>query len=74
MGRWVSYAAGAPYFKVEVKVPPSQLSIIRQYRGDEAGLRPGLPVEVVVPLRKRSAFDYFVEPIREMLWKSFRQR
>jgi HlyD family type I secretion membrane fusion protein len=64
---------GAPYFKVEVQVPPSQLSIIQQLRGAEAGLRPGLPVEVVVPLRKRSAFDYFVEPIREMLWKSFRQ-
>jgi HlyD family type I secretion membrane fusion protein len=64
---------GAPYFKVEVAVPPSQLSVIQQIRGAEAGLRPGLPVEVVVPLRKRSAFDYFVEPIREMLWKSFRQ-
>ena len=64
---------GTSYFKVEVSVPPSQLSVIRQYRGAEEGLRPGLPVEVVVPLRKRSAFDYFVEPIREMLWKSFRQ-
>ncbi len=64
---------GTTYFKIEVSVPPSQLEVIRQFRGAEDGLRPGLPVEVVVPLRKRSAFDYFVEPIREMLWKSFRQ-
>ena len=65
--------SGNSYFKVEVSVPPSQLEVIRQFRGAEDGLRPGLPVEVVVPLRKRSALDYFVEPIREMLWKSFRQ-
>jgi len=65
--------SGESYFKVEVNVPPSQLEVIRQFRGADEGLRPGLPVEVVVPLRKRSAFDYFVEPIREMLWKSFRQ-
>jgi HlyD family secretion protein len=65
--------SGESYFKVEVAVPPSQLNVIRQFRGAEDGLRPGLPVQVVVPLRKRSAFDYFVEPLREMLWKSFRQ-
>jgi HlyD family secretion protein len=69
----VDEKTGASFFKVEVSVPPSQLGVIRQFRGAEEGLRPGLPVEVVVPLRKRSAFDYFVEPIREMLWKSFRQ-
>jgi HlyD family secretion protein len=64
---------GASFFKIEVAVPPSQLNIIRQFRGAEAGLKPGLPVEVVVPLRKRSALDYFLDPIREMLWRSFRQ-
>jgi HlyD family type I secretion membrane fusion protein len=65
--------SGESYFKVEVAVLPSQLDVIRRFRGAEDGLRPGLPVQVVVPLRKRSAFDYFVEPLREMLWKSFRQ-
>lgn len=65
---------GQAYFKVEVQVPPSQLDVIRQFRGADEGLKPGLPVEVVVPLRKRSALDYFLDPIREMLWKSFRQR
>ena len=65
---------GASYFKIEVEVPPSQLSVIRQFRGAEAGLRPGLPVEVVVPLRNRTALDYLLDPFREMMWKSFRQR
>ena len=65
--------SGQTYFRIEVAVPPSQLAIIRQVRGAEEGLRPGLPVEVVVPLRKRTALDYLTDPIREMFWKSFRQ-
>jgi HlyD family type I secretion membrane fusion protein len=65
---------GASYFKIEVRVPPSELNVIRQFRGAEAGLKPGLPVEVVVPLRNRTALDYLLDPLREMLWKSFRQR
>jgi HlyD family secretion protein len=65
---------GASFFKIEVEVPASQLSVIRQFRGAEAGLKPGLPVEVVVPLRKRSALDYLLDPLREMFWRSFRQR
>ncbi|HEX3920404.1 MAG TPA: HlyD family type I secretion periplasmic adaptor subunit [Caulobacteraceae bacterium] len=66
--------SGQPYFKIEVEVPPSQLAIIHQIRGAEPGLIPGLPVEVVVPLKHRSALDYLIEPLKEMLWKSFRQR
>jgi HlyD family secretion protein len=65
---------GTSFFKIEVEVPASQLSVIRQFRGAEAGLKPGLPVEVVVPLRKRSALDYLLDPLREMFWRSFRQR
>jgi HlyD family secretion protein len=70
----VDEKTGAAYFKLEVEVPPSQLQLIRQYRGAEAGLKPGLPVEVVVPLRNRTALDYLLDPLRDMLWKSFRQR
>jgi HlyD family secretion protein len=66
--------SGTSYFTIEVEVPPAQLAVIRQFRGAEAGLKPGLPVEVVVPLRNRTALDYLVEPLREMLWRSFRQR
>jgi HlyD family type I secretion membrane fusion protein len=66
--------SGQSFFKIEVEVPPSQLAVIRQVRGAEPGLKPGLPVEVVVPLRNRTALDYLLDPLREMLWKSFRQR
>ena len=70
----VDEKSGQAYFKIEVEVPPSQLAIIRQFRGDDPGLVPGLPVEVVVPLKNRSALDYLIEPLKEMLWKSFRQK
>jgi HlyD family secretion protein len=66
--------SGAAYFTVEVTVAPSQLQLIRQVRGADSGLKPGLPVDVVIPLRHRTAFGYLVDPLRNMLWKSFRER
>lgn len=64
---------GAAYFQIEVTVPPSQRELIRQVRGAENGLMPGLPVEVVIPLHPRTALGYLFEPLQQMLWKSFRQ-
>lgn len=64
---------GAPYFRIEVTVPPAERELIRQVRGAEQGLMPGLPVEVIIPLRRRSALDYLIEPLHQMLWKSFRE-
>ena len=64
---------GQPYFRIEATVPPSELSVIREVRGAQSGLKPGLPAEVVVPLRKRSALNYLVEPLQHMVWRSFRE-
>lgn len=63
---------GARYFRVEVEVPPEQLSVIREFRAD-GGLRPGLPAEVLVPLRKRSALSYLIEPLTQSLWRAGRE-
>ena len=65
--------SGVPYFRIEVKVPPHERELIRQVRGSERGLMPGLPVEVVIPLRRRSALGYLLEPLHQMIWKSFRE-
>lgn len=64
---------GRSYFVVTVEVPPSELAKIAEVRGPDTGLRPGLPVEVVVPLRKRTALEYFLEPLTQSLWRSFRE-
>lgn len=66
-------ASHQPFFRVFVSVPPSQLDIIRRYQGAGA-LRPGLPAEVVIPLRERTALDYLFEPFRHALWRSFREQ
>ena len=64
---------GETYFSAELDVPEDQLAIIRSVR-EEFELRPGLPAEVVVPLRPRSALSYLVEPLVGAFWSSFREQ
>ena len=64
---------GRSFFRVTVEVPPSELAKIEAVRGEDTGLIPGLPVEVVVPLRKRTALQYFFEPLTQSVWRSFRE-
>ena len=65
---------GARYFTAEVSVPLSQLAAHERQRDPNFELRPGMPVQVMVPLRKRSALDYLLEPLNDAMWSSFRQR
>lgn len=64
---------GRSFFRITVEVPPEELRRIQAVRGEDTGLRPGLPVEVVIPLRKRTALEYFLEPLTQSLWRSFRE-
>ena len=71
---FVDEKSGASFFTVDVVVPPAEAAKIARVRGADAGLRPGLPVEVVVPLRKRTALQYFFEPLQQSVWRSFREQ
>jgi len=42
-------------------------------RGADIALRAGMPVEVLVPLRKRTALQYIFEPLTQTMWRSFRE-
>lgn len=64
---------GQSYYTAEVTVPQSELNIIRDVRGAESSVRPGVPVQVMIPLHKRTAMDYLFEPLSQSLWKSFRR-
>ena len=64
---------GIAYFTIRVTVPPSQLKLIRQTRGESPGLQAGLPVAIVIPLRPRTALEYFLDPIRQVLSSSFHE-
>lgn len=63
---------GMHFFKLELLVPPDELGKLRQVRSD-GGLRAGLPVDIVIPLRKRTALSYLVEPLTQTLWLAGRE-
>lgn len=70
---FVDEETGTPYYTAELRVPPSELEIIRQSRGAEFDLRPGMPIEVLVPLQKRTALQYAFEPLWASMWRAFRE-
>lgn len=63
---------GMHFFKLELLVPPEELGKLRKVRRD-GGLRAGLPVDIVIPLRKRTALSYLVEPLTQTLWLAGRE-
>lgn len=64
--------SGLRYFKIELVVPPSELAKLRRFRED-GGLRAGLPVDIMIPLRKRTALSYLIEPLTQTLWMAGRE-
>ncbi len=65
---------GISYFTAEVTVPSDQLELIQKSRGADFKLRAGMPVQVLIPLRKRTALQYALEPLTGSLWRSFREQ
>lgn len=64
---------GASYYVAEVTVPLSELDEIRKIRGQDFNLKPGMPVQVLAPLKKRTALQYLLEPLTDAMWRSFRE-
>jgi HlyD family secretion protein len=60
---------GKSYFRAEIVVPEAELNRVRSVLG-QGELRPGLPVEAVLKVRKRTALQYLLEPLTGALWRS----
>jgi len=60
---------GRTYFRTEIVVPEAELNRVRSVLG-QGELRPGLPVEAVLKVRKRTALQYLLEPLTGALWRS----
>jgi len=60
---------GRSYFRAEIIVPEAELNRVRSVLGS-GELRPGLPVEAVLTVRKRTALEYLMEPLTGALWRS----
>jgi HlyD family secretion protein len=65
--------SGESYFTVEVKVPQEEMQRIAAASGRSLMLSPGLPVEVIIPQRPRTALQYLLEPLQQTIWRSFRE-
>lgn len=61
--------SGRSYFRAEIVVPESEFARVRKVLGN-GELRPGLPVETVMTVRKRTALQYLLEPLTGALWRS----
>ena len=64
---------GAAYFTAEVRVPATELRRIAATRAGLAPIRAGIPVEILVPLTRRTVFQYLTEPIVRSFWRSGRE-
>lgn len=60
-------ASGQSYFRAEVVVPADQMAGLGAAAPQ---VRPGMPVEAVILLRKRTALSYLLEPLTRNLWRS----
>lgn len=69
----VDEKTGQRYFAGEVTIPRDQLEMLARVRGGDPILRPGMPAEVLVPLRRRTLLEYLVEPLVASFWVSFRE-
>ena len=64
---------GISYYTAEIAVPRSELKRIENAQGSTA-LRPGLPVTVNIPLRRRTALEYALEPLLGAVRRSFHEQ
>ena len=71
--RFEDERTGEPYFVADVRVSPEEMDRLGAAAGAAIPLSPGLPVEVVIPLRQRTALQYATEPLTQSIWRSFRQ-
>jgi HlyD family secretion protein len=65
---------GQRYFTAEATVPEATLERLKLAENGQFHLRPGLPAQVLIPLRKRTALQYLTEPLTEAVWRSFHEK
>ncbi len=64
---------GMVYFTGEVTVERAELDRLQRAHGGTLQLRAGLPVDVMVRLRPRSALSYLLSPLADQFWSSGRE-
>lgn len=65
--------SGGTYFTGEVHVPAAALRKIEAARPGRPPISPGLPVEVLVKIQKRTLLSYLIEPLLRASWRTGRE-
>ena len=63
---------GETFYTADVSVPIAELNRINALRGADT-LRAGIPVNIEIPLRKRTALQYALEPLTVAFRRSFNE-
>ncbi|RYF22015.1 MAG: HlyD family type I secretion periplasmic adaptor subunit [Oxalobacteraceae bacterium] len=66
--------SGRNFFTAEIVVPKDQLAQLEAVRGNDTGIRAGVPVAVLIKLRKRTALQYMLDPLTETFSRSLHER
>ncbi|HYC94487.1 MAG TPA: HlyD family type I secretion periplasmic adaptor subunit [Sphingomicrobium sp.] len=69
----VDEKSGEAFYTAEVRVPGDQMETVKRVRGRNFEFRAGAPVAVLVPLKKRTALQYALEPLADTMWTAFRE-
>lgn len=56
---------GMSYYDGEITVPLAELERVKAGRGADFAFRAGMPVQVTIPVRKRTALQYLFEPLTD---------
>lgn len=62
--------SGQSFYTAEFEVPQSEIAKIKAVRGAQFELRAGSPVQVTIPVRKRTALQYALEPLLGAMHRS----
>ncbi|MFZ2994705.1 HlyD family type I secretion periplasmic adaptor subunit [Sphingobium sp.] len=54
---------GLSYFTSTVSIPEAEMKTLTRISGMGDSIRPGTPVEVIVPLQRRTALEYWLSPL-----------
>ena len=65
---------GASYFLAEATLTPASMAALDHAERGQFTLKAGLPAQVLIPLRKRTALQYIMDPITDAVWRAFRER
>ncbi|MGE5546259.1 MAG: HlyD family type I secretion periplasmic adaptor subunit [Solirubrobacterales bacterium] len=66
--RIVEPRTGQPYYAIQVRIPEAEVEKIAPMR-----LIPGMGMEVVIPIKERTLFDYLVSPLKQRMRKALRE-